>query len=51
VTSGKSERQVTMIHKEHLAAVAAMAGRDEVRPEEVRRNLVVSGINLIALRN
>lgn len=50
-TSGKSERQVTMIQQEHLTAVAEMVGRDEVRPEEVRRNLVVSGINLIALKN
>ena len=50
-TSGKSERQVTIIQHEHLAVVAAMLARDEVRPEEVRRNLVVSGINLIALKN
>lgn len=50
-TSGKSERQVTMIQHEHLAVVAAMLDRKEVRPEEVRRNLVVSGINLIALKN
>lgn len=50
-TSGKSERQMTMIQHEHLAVVAAMVGRAEVRPEEVRRNVVVSGINLIALKN
>jgi MOSC domain-containing protein YiiM len=50
-TSGKSERQVTMIQHEHLAVVAALLNREEVRPEEVRRNLVISGINLIALKN
>ncbi|NQV26289.1 MAG: MOSC domain-containing protein [Rhodopirellula sp.] len=50
-TSGKSERQVTMIQQEHLAAAAAILGRDEVRPEDVRRNLVVSGISLIALKD
>ena len=40
-----------MIQHEHLTVVAALLNRDEVRPEEVRRNLVVSGINLIALKN
>lgn len=45
-TSGKSERQVTVIEQEHLATVVAMVGRNEVR-----RILVVSGINLIALKN
>tara|TARA_R110002072_G_scaffold302615_2_gene486858 strand:- start:1115 stop:1648 length:534 start_codon:yes stop_codon:yes gene_type:complete len=50
-TSGKSERQVTMIQQEHLVVVAALLNRDEIRPEEVRRNLAISGINLIALKN
>lgn len=50
-TSEKSERQVTMIQQEHLSVVAAMLGRDEILPEELRRNLVISGINLIALKN
>lgn len=40
-----------MIQHEHLSVVAALLSRDEVRPDEVRRNLVVSGINLIALKN
>jgi MOSC domain-containing protein YiiM len=49
--SGKSERQVTMIQHEHLVVVASILNRDEVRPEEVRRNLVISGMNLIALKD
>lgn len=50
-TSGKSKRQVTFIQQEHLTAVAGLIGRDEVLPELVRRNVVVSGINLLALKD
>lgn len=45
-----SKRQVTLIQHEHLRAVAGMLHRDHVPPELVRRNLVVSGINLLALK-
>ena len=45
-----SKRQVTLIQLEHLAAVASMLHRDTVSPEMLRRNLVVSGINLLALK-
>lgn len=45
------KRQVTLIQAEHLDAVASMLGFDEVRPETVRRNIVVRGINLLALKN
>ncbi len=48
-TGGK--RQVTLIQAEHLDAVASMLGIDEVKPETVRRNIVVSGINLLALKD
>lgn len=45
-----SKRQVTLIQQEHLVAVAGMLHRDRVGPDQVRRNLVVSGINLLALK-
>lgn len=45
------KRQVTLIQAEHLDAVASMLGFDEVKPETVRRNIVVRGINLLALKD
>lgn len=47
--SGK--RQVTLIQAEHLDAVASMLGIDTVMPGTVRRNITVSGINLLALKD
>ena len=45
------KRQVTLIQAEHLEAVASMLGIDAVKPETTRRNIVVRGINLLALKD
>lgn len=50
--SGKSgKRQVTLIQQEHLAAMAHIMKCGSVHPRLTRRNLVVSGLNLLALKD
>lgn len=49
---GKSagKRQVTLINAEHLVAIGGFIGEGPVDPGRVRRNLVVKGLNLHALK-
>jgi len=49
----RNARQVTLIQWEHLAVINALMGRPDdepIRPEDLRRNLVISGINLFSLK-
>jgi MOSC domain-containing protein YiiM len=46
-----SRRQVTLIQREHLAVLAQLLDQPEIAPELTRRNLVICGINLLALKD
>ena len=50
-SKSNGKRQVTLIQSEHLEAVAKILGKSEVRADGLRRNLLVSGLNIYALRN
>lgn len=47
---GSDKRALTLVQAEHLAVIGAFLGQGPVAPEALRRNLVVAGINLVALR-
>ncbi|WP_306196517.1 MOSC domain-containing protein [Ruegeria discodermiae] len=44
------KRAVTLIQQEHLEVIGRFLGRGPVAAEVLRRNLVISGINLAALK-
>ena len=46
-----TKRQVTLIQAEQIDSVASMLHRDSLDPGLLRRNIVVKGINLLALKD
>lgn len=48
--SPRNARQVTLIQWEHLAVISALIGRS-LEPQDLRRNIAVTGINLFSLKS
>ncbi len=50
--AGRSgNRSITLIQQEHIHAIASLLHRKDVSPQQLRRNIVISGVNLLALKD
>ncbi len=43
-------RHVSLLQSEHLPVIASVLGLESITPELLRRNVLISGINLLALK-
>ena len=50
-SKSNGKRQVTLMQSEHLEVVARLLGSGKIDPARLRRNVLVSNINLYALRD
>lgn len=48
---GSGKRGITLLQAEHLHVIAALSGHAAISPATLRRNLLVSGIPLVALKD
>lgn len=48
---GSGKRGITLMQAEHLVAVARLAGIATIEPNVLRRNIVIAGLNLLALKD
>jgi len=46
-----SPRQVTIVQSEHLEVIGRLIGEERVSPRLLRRNLAISGVNVLALKD
>ncbi len=49
--SSSGKRQVTLIQQEHLNVISSILKKRIIDPKLTRRNIVVSGINLLSLKH
>ena len=48
---GSGKRSVTLIQAEHITSLSSLLHKEEIDPAVLRRNIVISGINLLALKD
>jgi MOSC domain-containing protein YiiM len=50
-TEQSRKREITLLQAEHIPLIAHWSNLEQLSPLQLRRNLVISGINLLAMRS